>query len=133
MRAFCLGCLIFGAGLIPCAAGEGTLDPDEAIRLGRQWLEANVDTNVLDSLGLDLDAVEELARDIQRQFNSEYVLDLAELQDTARAWLPQLEQNEATRPYAAWLRSHTDYFDVARQLKEAAPTNVARWNPTWLL
>lgn len=36
--------------------------------------------------------------------------------------MPLLEAHEETRPYAAWLRARTDYFDAAEALRQAAPT-----------
>lgn len=115
---------------LPAPAADEPPDLDPLIRAGQQWIAENIDQDALAALGVDVGAFENFARDLQQRFQSDYVLDLAALQPIAREWLPLLESQELTQPYAAWLRSHLDYFEVARELRQTAPTNALAWRPT---
>jgi membrane-bound lytic murein transglycosylase D len=43
------------------------------------------------------------------------------LKDAAKAILPLLDAYEETAPYAAWLRSRLDYFEVAEEFRKTTP------------
>ena len=55
-------------------------------------------------------------------------MDLAELRDTARTFLPLLESREDTRPYAAWLAAQMDYLDVADEIRITIPAPTVETN-----
>ena len=120
MRWFCFFCL--WAGLSTVVAQERTLSLDELLDVGRQFIEDNVDTNVLNSLPeIDQTAALEWLRRIEAQFDGEYVVDLAAFRNTAYRLVPLLESLKATRPYAFWLKSRLDYFDAAEQFQKTIP------------
>lgn len=119
--------------LLPCrmwAADQALPDLEPLIQAGQQWIEDNLDEQALAALGVDVKAFSDFARDLRKRLEADYVLDLAALRDGAQRWLPLLDSNEATQPYAAWLRSHLDDFEVANELRRIAPTNVPNWRPT---
>lgn len=101
---------------------EDPLRLDDLLESGRQWLEENVDPEILSAFDrLDEAGARRLLRDLQRRLAGEYVLDLAAVRDTARALAPVFEQFETTRGYGLWLRTRLDYFDAARQLRLLIP------------
>jgi len=103
--------------------------PAEIIQGANEWLNDNIDERVLDTLGVDEDRVRKFLADVQRQFEGVYVYDLGAWRDSARQIQPVLASYEETEPYAAWLKTHLDYFDVAETLRTnvaAKGTNVVR-------
>ncbi len=95
---------------------------DDALKLGEQWVRANVDPKVLESLPqLDEKQAVQLLLQFQQQFQGEYVLDVVRLKQVANLALPFIERDEALKPYAPWLRSRMDYFEVASQLSLVVP------------
>ncbi len=87
---------------------------DDLMESADRWAKENLDEDSLRLLDtVDRDKVKRFFRDIERQFRSEYVLDLAALKDTANAVIPLLEEYEETQPYAAWLKARLVYLDVA--------------------
>lgn len=115
-----LGVLLATTGLV--LAQDDSLNLDDLIQRGQQWLEENVDAQVLESLPqLDQEKVQQLFRDLQARFQGEYVLDLAALHGTAAAVLPLLEKAEATRPYVEWLRTRLEYLEVADEFRLSIP------------
>lgn len=120
LRGLVLGSLM----LTLTVSGQQKLDLDvgEMLDSVQDWAEENLDETVLQSLPeVDREKVEEFLRQFQAQLQSEYVLDLAALQETAKLILPLLEAQPETQPYAAWLRSRLDYFEVAEELRKHAP------------
>lgn len=106
-------------------AQEWELDTN-ALRRGfdvaEQLAEANLDEDALNALQqVDREKVEEFLRSFQQQLQSPDVLDLAALKDAASGVLPLLEANEETKPYAIWLKSRLDYFEVADELRRSVP------------
>lgn len=102
---------------------ELELDVGQVITAAQEWAEDNLDEGVLRSLPeVDRDKVEKFLRQFQDQLQNDYVLDLATLNETAKFVLPLLDAYPETQPYAAWLRSRLDYFEVAEELRKQAPT-----------
>lgn len=102
---------------------ELELDVGQVITAAQEWAENNLDEGVLRSLPeVDRDKVEKFLRQFQDQLQNDYVLDLATLNETAKFVLPLLDAYPETQPYAAWLRSRLDYFEVAEELRKQAPT-----------
>jgi len=105
-----------GRAPAPVLDVKGLLDTAE------QWAKENLDEEVLAALPeVDRAQVEKFLRDFQKQLQREYVLDLAALNGAAKAVLPLLDAYEETKPYAAWLRSRLDYFEVAEELRRTMP------------
>src|SRR5215467_6885387 len=99
-----------------------TLD-DEFLRSAEQWARENLDDDVLRVLqSADREKIRKLLQDIQKEFQGEYVLDLASLKDAARAAVPLLESYEETLPYAVWLKTRLDYLEVAEQFRLLIPS-----------
>ncbi len=80
---------------------------------------------------IDADQLRTACRELQRQLQGEYVLDLAPLHSTADALLPWLDQHAETQPYAAWLRARLDYFTAVDELRLSvpAPATAPQWKP----
>lgn len=95
---------------------------DELINTGEQLLRANADPQLLKSLPpLDRDRVAQFLAQFQRDLQGNYIVDLAALKPAAIGALPLLRANPATQPYAGWLESRLDYFDVAEQFRVSIP------------
>ena len=94
----------------------------QAFEAAGQWAEENLDEDALRSLQqVDREKVEQFLHSVQEQLQGDYVLDLAALKVAANAVLPLLESYEETKPYAVWLKSRLDYFEVSEELRRAAP------------
>ncbi|HEY5914624.1 MAG TPA: lytic transglycosylase domain-containing protein [Verrucomicrobiae bacterium] len=101
---------------------QDTLTLDDMVQSADQWARENLDEDFLKALGADdRRKVNELLEKLQKEFHGEYVIDLAQLKDTARALLPLLESYEETLPYAVWLKTRLDYLDLADQLRILIP------------
>jgi len=103
--------------------------PAEFLQQANEWLNENIDDAALDALGVDKERVQKFLGELQKQFLGTYVYDLVALRDTAKQIQPLLESFEETEPYALWLKTHLDYFEVSERLrKEVAPksTNTTR-------
>jgi membrane-bound lytic murein transglycosylase D len=95
---------------------------EDLVSSAEQWARENLDEDVLRALQqADREKVKKLLADLQREFQGEYVIDLATLKDAAKAVIPLLEQSEETVPYALWLKTRLDYLEVADQLRHVAP------------
>jgi len=107
---------------LPVPAQEIELDVGEVIETAQEWAKENLDEDVLRSFPeVDREQVEKFLKQFQDQLKGDYVLDLAALKDAAKAVLPLLDAQEETKPYAAWLRSRLDYFEVAEEMRKNAP------------
>ncbi len=107
---------------VPVLAQENTVTLDDLVESAERWAKANLDEDALRALqSADQTKVKKLFADLRKQFQGEYVIDLAYLKETARAILPLLEDYEETQPYAVWLRTRLDYLEVADQLRLIIP------------
>jgi len=114
--------LVIASGLLvatPVAAQQIEVDPDEIIQSVEAWAQDNLDDQGLDELGVDKDRVRGFLAELRQRFQGTYVYDLGALKETAAQILPVLQNFEETRPYAVWLQTHLDYFDVAEELRRA--------------
>ena len=102
------------------AAQDALPQPDEIIQSVQEWMEDNLDESALAELGVDQKRVRQFLTELQRRFQGTYVYDLSALRENATELLPVLEKFEETRPYALWLQTHLDYFDVAEELQRQA-------------
>ena len=104
-------------------AQQPELDIKGLLDTAEQWAQENLDEDVLAALSeVDRAQVETFLHQFQTQLQSEYVLDLGALDGAAKTVLPLLDTHEETRPYAAWLRSRLDYFEVAEDFRKETPT-----------
>lgn len=96
-----------------------------------EWAQEHLDTNVLQELpALDGAQAREFLRDLQQQFQGEYILNLAALRGVAEIALPLLDQHQETQAVAIWLRSRMDYFQVAQELSFTIPPPAPEPNRT---
>jgi len=105
------------------AQAQDTVTLDDLLQSGEQWLRDNLDPEVLRQIEqhIDFDQAQSIAVNLQRRFQGDYVIDLASLRESARALVPILDRSDETRPYAIWLRTRLDYFDVAEELRLSIP------------
>ncbi len=95
---------------------------DELMESAGQWAKDNLDDDALRALqSVDQEKVRQFFAEFQKRSRGEYVVDLAQLQASAKAWLPLLESYEETTPYAAWLKAQLDYLEVANDFRAAFP------------
>ena len=119
-RGLVLGLLMLT--LTVSAQQELELDVGQVLDSAQDWAEENLDPSLLRSLPeVDRDQAEKFLRQFQDQLQKDYVLDLATLNESAKFVLPLLDAHPETQPYAAWLRSRLDYFEVAEELRQQAP------------
>lgn len=103
-------------------AQTNEVDLGDVMDTVQQIAQDNLDPDVLRALqGVDQQQVEDFLNHYQDYLRGDYVFDVAQLKDAANAVLPLLDAHEETQPYAAWLRSRLDYFEVAEELKPAVP------------
>jgi membrane-bound lytic murein transglycosylase D len=114
--------LILLAGSVFARAQDDTVTVPDMIQGAQQWAQENLDTNFLNSLPqVDAQMAQQFFRDLQTNFQGDYVVDIAPLRQTAQVILPLLENNDDTQPYAAWLKSQMDYLDVADEIRITIP------------
>lgn len=109
--------------LAPVArAQDAEVDVKGLLDSAEEWAKDNLEEDVLAALSeVDRKEVEKFLREFQTQLKGEYVLDLPALSGAAKAVLPILEAHEETKPYAVWLQSRLDYFEVAEEFRKASP------------
>lgn len=91
---------------------------DDFMQSAQQWADDNLDPNVLRALqNTDQEKVRQFLGSLQTNLQGEYIIDLAQLRDTAKTVLPILDSYEETAPYAAWLKARMDYLDAADELR----------------
>ena len=116
MKTLCA--LLLLASAITGFAQTNTVTIDDLMQSAQQWAQENIDDDVLAAIqGSDQAKTRQLFDSIQKDFQGDYVIDLAQLRDTAKAALPVLDSYEETAPYAAWLKTRMDYFDTAEELR----------------
>jgi membrane-bound lytic murein transglycosylase D len=140
MKTLCA--LLLSASATAGFAQTNTVTIDDLMQSAQQWANENLDPNVLAALqNTDQEKVRQFFDSVQKNFQGDYVLDLAQLRGTAQTVLPLLESYEETAPYGAWLKTRMDYLDTAEELRLRIPppkngTNAApnlspglRYNP----
>jgi membrane-bound lytic murein transglycosylase D len=111
--------LLLIAPLVALSQTNGATSLDNLLDMGQQLLEENVDETVLAQFGqVDGQKVRDLLKQLQEEFDQDYVFDLAALKDTANLGLTLLASSPDTEPYAEWLRPRLDYFDAALELDQ---------------
>jgi len=111
--------LFAAAPFAALAQSDDALSLDDLVDMGQQFVQENVDEDVLAQLNqVDQEKIRKLLKQLQDEFDQEYVLDLAELKEVAQTGLKLLEAQTETQPFAGWLRPRLDYFDIAGKLKQ---------------
>ena len=87
---------------------------DQVMETGAAWVQEQTGVDVRQFL--DVAAVQDGFRQIESALQGEDVFDLALLREEATDLLSLLQGFDATRPYAAWLATRMDYFDVLEDL-----------------
>jgi membrane-bound lytic murein transglycosylase D len=114
--------LLLFAGALTAFGQTNTVTIDDLMQSAQQWANDNLDENVLQALqNTDQEKVRQFFDLLQKNFQGEYVLNLAQLRDTAKTILPLLDSSEETAPYAAWLKTRMDYLDTAEELRLRIP------------
>ena len=120
-RKLCILALLIGSA-VAVSAQDDTVTLDDLMRSAEQWAKENLDSDALRVLQrADQQQVKQFFAEIQKQFQGEYVTDLASLRESAKVVLPLLERYEETLPYALWLKSRLDDLEVAEQLRLRIP------------
>jgi membrane-bound lytic murein transglycosylase D len=116
-------CLVACLGISFLARGQdNTVTLDDVVQSAQDWAKENLDEDTFQSLQeVDRKKVRQFLIEIQKEFHGNYVIDLAQLKDTAATVLPILESRSETLPYAEWLKTRLDYLDVAEQLRLVIP------------
>jgi membrane-bound lytic murein transglycosylase D len=122
LRVLCVSLLGWLGGPPEARAQEDAITLDDLVDSANEWAKENLDEDALSALqDVDREKVKQFLKEIQKQLHGEYVVDLASLNDTAKAILPLLKGHEETQPYAAWLQARLDYLEVAEELRPAIP------------
>ena len=120
-KKLCILALLLGNVLV-VSGQDDTVTLDDLMRSAEQWAKENLDADALRVLQrADQQQVKQFFAEIQKQFQGEYVIDLASLRESAKVVLPLLERYEETLPYALWLKSRLDDLEVAEQLRLRIP------------
>ena len=110
------------SGVLQARAQDDTINFQELLQGAQEWAAENLDTNLLNALPeLDQQKAQQLLRDLQKQFQGEYIVDLAALRTTASVVLPLLDSHEETQPYAMWLAPRLDYLKIADEFLLTIP------------
>jgi peptidoglycan lytic transglycosylase D len=114
--------ICLSAGFSGRAQDESLTVDDDLLRSAEKWAKENLDEDALRVLqAADQDKIRQLLKQVQKEFQGTYVVDLAGLREAVRSALPLLESYEGTLPYALWLRSRLDYLDVAEHFRVVIP------------
>jgi len=114
--------LCLGLGILPGRTQEYELDLGKAVDLANDWALANIDQETLKALGdVDRERVEKFLMSFQRSLQGSNVLQLAQFRAAATNIIPILAAYEETSPYASWLKSRLDYFEVSEELQRNLP------------
>lgn len=128
-----LWALLLLAGALPAFGQTNTVSLDDLMQSAQQFAQENLDDNVLAALqNTDQEKVRQFLDSVQKDFHGDYVIDMAQLRDTAKTVLPILESYEETAPYGAWLKTRMDYLDTAEELRLRIPPpkNATNGAPT---
>ena len=116
-------------GALPARAQELTFNLSELWQGAEQWAQEHLDTNVLNAVpAADRQQAKQILRDLQQQFQGEYVLNLGAVRESVERLIPELEQSEEAQPYAVWLGARLDYLKVISQFGFMIPAPGAGSN-----
>ena len=116
----CLGAVALLPAVNSTAAAPSQLE--QLLDAGQRLLQEHVDPSALAAIRSgDPSAIEGWLKQAMSVLQEDQVLELADLEDVAKAVLPILESQPRTRGYASWLKSRMDYFQVADFFRDRAP------------
>lgn len=92
----------------------------EKIEQVNDWLADEMDGGILATLGVDEVRVRQFLAELQKRMQGTQVYDLGALRPAAVQLQPLLAMFEETQPYALWLKTHLDDFQVAERLRADA-------------
>jgi membrane-bound lytic murein transglycosylase D len=122
-----IGVLLITGELV--RAQDDTINMPDLIQGAQQWAQENLDTNVLNALPrVDDPQAQQFLRELQKRYQGDYVVDLADMRDTARTVELLLDSSDDTKPYASWLKAQMDYLDVADEIQVRIPAPGAGTN-----
>ena len=120
MKKLCA--LLLFASALTTFSQTNTVTIDDLLQTAQAFANDNLDPDVLAALqNTDQEKVRQFFDSVQKNFQGEYVIDMAKLRDTAKTVLPVLDGYEETAPYAAWLKTRMDYLDIAEELRLRIP------------
>jgi len=120
MKKLCA--LLLFASALTAFSQTNTVTLEDLFQSAQDFANDNLDPNILQALqSADQEKVRQFLETLQKDFQGEYVIDLAQLRDTAKTVLPILDGYGETAPYAAWLRTRMDYLDTAEELRLLIP------------
>ena len=100
---------------------EKPVTVDDLLAVADKWAQENLDDEVLELLeDVDRDRVRAFLIDFENRLQTNSVYELAPLRQSAKEFVPFLEQWEETLPLAQWLKTRLDYLDVSEELKRTA-------------
>jgi membrane-bound lytic murein transglycosylase D len=103
-------------------AQDDSFTADDLLYSAEEWAKENLDERLVQAArSRDPEKLKQALAELENEMRGNYVVDLARLRDTARSIIPLLESYDETLPYAHWLRTRLDYFDVAEEVQKAAP------------
>ncbi len=115
-----LSAVLLGAPAL-ARAQDDSFTADDLLYSAEQWAKENLDERLVKAAqSRDPEKLKQALAALEKEMRGNYVVDLAGLRDTARSIIPLLESSEETLPYAHWLRTRLDYFDVAEEVQKAA-------------
>jgi len=114
--------LFIAVGGMPGMVCGESIDIEEMLAGGQEWIVENVDQDYLERFqAVDTDEIQRFWREIQGRFHGEYVVDCANLRGPAELILEALSHIDGARPYGIWLKTRLDYFEVADELRVIVP------------
>jgi len=95
---------------------------DDLLSAASDWAKENLDDEVLELLAeVDRDRVRAFLVNLESSLQTNSVYELAPLRQTAKDFVPFLDQWQETLPLAEWLKTRLDYLEVSEELKRRAP------------
>jgi membrane-bound lytic murein transglycosylase D len=131
-----IGLIVLLSGAVAASAQEEAVTLDDMIQSAKEWAKENLDEETLRSISeVDQEKVNKVLERIQKEFQGEYVINLAPLREAAKNILPVLESHDETQPYAPWLQKEREIWIrklSARPWPPEAKPYVARLKPIFI-
>ena len=125
----CLFLAWAGLALASSSRAQEELLSADLLQQAAELIADNLDDDALDALGVDKDRAHQFLAELQKRLQGSQVYDLATLRTTATQLQPLLASFEETQPYAIWLKTHLDYFEVSERLHMEASGQTNRTAP----
>ena len=113
--------MVFASGFGGLRAQQA-LDTEALINIGWDWVEEHIDTELIEEVaGASEDIVLGFWQQVQPTLQEASVTEVASMRAQAEDVLKVLEASENLAPYASWLRTRMDYFEVAEDIRRLSP------------